>query len=273
MKNLQIYCISMEPAHLNFIKELGYIPVGLGDKNFSDDWMRDNTGDNISHKNKFYSECTFHYWIWKNYLDKLGEGWVGFCQYRKFWSFKKQENKIMNIEAVKTQILKEIPTEYEKYESILTVPQFVNQWKPSKFIKKGLKIFFKKPYLLLNKKKRNISFHFDLMHGENILNKAIELLDDKNKKDFKEFVNREVSFNAHIMVICKSKKKLQNYYEDLFPWLKRCEKIFGFENLEGYGKTRIYGFLSERFMSYWFQKNTKYTTMPILFYDIRNDIK
>ena len=31
MKNFQMYCISLEPNHLNFIKELGYIPVGLGE--------------------------------------------------------------------------------------------------------------------------------------------------------------------------------------------------------------------------------------------------
>ena len=45
------------------------------------------------------------------------------------------------------------------------------------------------------------------------------------------------------------------------------------ENLKGYGKIRIYGFLSERFMSYWFRKNTKCLTLPIIFYDIRKDIK
>ena len=33
--------------------------------------------------------------------------------------------------------------------------------------------------------------------------------------------------------------------------LERCEEIFGF-NLEGYGKIRIYGFLAERYLSYWF---------------------
>ena len=39
-----------------------------------------------------------------------------------------------------------------------------------------------------------------------------------------------------------------------FPWLENCEKLFGFNNLKGYGLTRIYGFLAERFMSYWFKK-------------------
>ena len=111
------------------------------------------------------------------------------------------------------------------------------------------------------------------MHGENNLNKAINLLDESNKNDFKKFVNNEVSFNPHIMVICKSKEKLKRFYEDVFPWLEKCEKIFGFEHLSGYGLTRIYGFLAERFMSYWFQKNAKHMTMPIIFYDIRNDLK
>jgi hypothetical protein len=58
----------------------------------------------------------------------------------------------------------------------------------------------------------------------------------------------------------------------VFPWLEKCEKIFGFEKLQSYNKIRIYGFLAERFMSYWFQKNTKYTTMPVIIYDIRKDI-
>ncbi len=64
------------------------------------------------------------------------------------------------------------------------------------------------------------------MHGENNLNKAIELLDNKNKKDFNNFVNTKVSFNTHIMVICRSKEKLKKYYEDLFPWLERCENYW-----------------------------------------------
>ena len=72
------------------------------------------------------------------------------------------------------------------------------------------------------------------------------------------------------MFICKSKEKLKNYYEDLFPWLEKCEKLFDPAKLRGY-EVRICAFLAERFMPYWFQKNTKYTTMPVFFYDIRKD--
>ena len=110
------------------------------------------------------------------------------------------------------------------------------------------------------------------MHGENNLHNAINLLDQRNQNDFWKFVNTEVSFNPHNMFICKSKQKLKDYYEDLFPWLEKCEKLFGFENLESFGKIRIYTFLAERFMPYWFKKYTKSTTLPIIFYDIRKDL-
>ena len=271
MKNLQMFCLSLEPNHYKFIKELGYIPVGLGEKQFNGDWFSDKSGINISQKNKYYGEYTYNYWIWKNYIDKMEDGWIGFCQYRKFWSLKQYKNEDINFNNLNSKVLKEIPKEFDEYESILGTPFFVNRFKPMKFIKNGFKIFIKSPFLFLNQKKRNINFHFDLMHGEKNLSNAINLLDEKNQNDFRKFVNTQVSFNPQNMFICKSKQKLKSYYEDLFPWLEKCEKLFGFENLKGFGKKRIYGFLAERFMSYWFNKNTKCTTMPIIFYDIRKD--
>ena len=69
------------------------------------------------------------------------------------------------------------------------------------------------------------------------------------------------------MFICKT-EILIKYYETLFPWLQKCEDIFGFKDLTGYGMTRIYGFLAERFLSYWFQKNYKVKERPIIFKDI-----
>ena len=272
MRNLRMFCISLEPNHLNFIKSLGYIPVGLGDKDFSDNWFKDKSGINISNKNKNYGEYTYHYWIWKNYLEKLDDEWIGFCQYRKFWSLEEYKTKDINFNNLSNMVLKEIPKKFEEYETILGEPIFINQFRAMKFIKKGLSFFSKRPLTIFKKKKRNINFHFDFMNGEDNLNKAIDLLDKKNQEDFRKFVNTEVSFNPHNMFICKSKKKLKDYYEIIFPWLEKCEKLFGFEQLKGFGKIRIYGFLAERFMPYWFRKNTKTTTMPIVFYDIRKDL-
>jgi hypothetical protein len=272
MKNLNMFCITLENDHYNFIKNLGYLPVGLGNQHFDDNWLSDKTGKNISNKNRNYGEYTFHYWIWKNYLEKLDNNWIGFCQYRKFWSLKKHSIKELSINNISNYVLKDIPDNFKNYETILGEPMFVNQWRTMKFIKSASKLFLKQPKLLF-KNNRNLKFHFDWMHGENNLKEAISLLDEPNRKDFTNFVNTEISFNPHNMFICRSKLILKNYYEILFPWLEKCERLFGFDELAGYGKTRIYGFLAERFMSYWFKKNTKYTTIPIIFHDIREDLK
>ena len=69
MNDLTIYCMSIHPKNLNTIKELNYIPVGLYNENFSNEWMRDNTGDNISKKNPYYGEYTFYYWYWTTSHD------------------------------------------------------------------------------------------------------------------------------------------------------------------------------------------------------------
>ena len=266
-----MYCLSLQPNHLKIIKEFNYIPVGLGDNNFSTEWLRDNTGENISHKNKYYGEYTFHYWLWKNHLSKMDSEWIGFCQYRKFWSTI-GENKSISLEALKSLILNEIPEEYQNCDVILGESMLINQLKIMKFLKRGFKMVLKKPSCLFDKNKRNIRFHFDMWHGENYLSKAIKLLDIENRDSFNNFVNTKTSFNPHNMFICKSKSLLENYYNTVFTWLKRCEDLFGFDNLSGYSQTRIYGFLAERFMSYWFQKNAKIKTMPIIFYDITKDL-
>ena len=47
--------MALENENLETIKRLNYLPVGLKNNNFSNEWLRDNTGDNISQKNsKFF---------------------------------------------------------------------------------------------------------------------------------------------------------------------------------------------------------------------------
>ncbi len=271
MKQLTMYCLTIQPKHLKIIKDINYVPVGLGDNNFSGEWIRDNTGENISKKNKYYGEYTFHYWLWKNHLDKINSEWIGFCQYRKFWSLKEENKDSISLKSLKSLLINEIPKDYQNCEVILGKPMPINKLKIMKILKRGMGVVIKNPQSLINKNKRNIKFHFDMWHGKNYLDEAIKLLDEENRKNFNDFVNTETAFNPHNMFICKSKDLLKSYYEIVFNWLKRCEDLFGFDDLSGYGKTRIYGFLAERFMSYWFQKNAKVKTMPIVFYDITKD--
>jgi len=270
MKNLEMFCLTLDSNHLEKIKKLTYTPVGLGKNNFSDEWFTDKSGNTISEKNQYYGEYTFHYWIWKNHIKKINSNWVGFCQYRKFWVEKKlDEKKKMTFNELENKIIKRIPDELSEFESFIGDPFYVNQFRLSKFVKRNFKKMLLNPSLLFDKKKRTIKFHFDMWHGEGNLEKAIEFLDHNERGDFKHFTETETFFNPHNMFICKP-HLLAKYYESIFPWLKDCEKIFGFKDLKGFGLKRIYGFLAERYLSYWFKKYSNYKTLPIYFKDITN---
>ena len=267
----KIFCMCLHSHHLKNLKKLDYIPVGLGKNNFSNEWMKDNTGKNISFKNSYYGEYTFYYWIWKNLLDNVAsDTWIGFSGYRYHWSkdnkiHSDQLNKVISKENFKEYILREIPSEWNNYDVVLGDKMHVNNWKFSKIIKHAKKEFFKNPKFFI-KKNQNIKLHFDVFHGSGFLDKAITFLDESEKKDFQDFVNNESSFNRENLFFCKSSTIMNSYFKSVFTWLERCEKEFGFD-LEGYSLKRIYAFLAERYLSYWFQKYTKHINWPIFFYD------
>ena len=62
----------------------------------------------------------------------------------------------------------------------------------------------------------------------------------------------------------------KKYCESLFPWLEKCEEDFGFED-KGY-ENRIYAFLAERFLPFWFNKYSKVLKWPIIYYDLRDTL-
>ena len=282
MNNLEIYCMCLYDDHLENVKTLGYIPVGLGRNKFRSEWLRDCEGQNISHKNLYYGEYSFYYWFWKNRLDKIPENkWIGFSHYRHHWSnqniIKSDElNFLINENNYSSYILKEPHPVWKNYNVIMGDPMYVNgHYKLSKIIKKSfssLRILSKNPFAF-KKKNRNIKLQFDFFHGVGIMDKAIDVLDKKEKNDFKEYINNEYSFNRENMFICNSKKLMNEYFLSVFSWLEKCEPIFGFD-LKGYSKTRIYTFLAERYISYWFNKYSKPLNWPIFFYDTnKNKIK
>ena len=108
MNNLEIFCICIHNKLLDKVKKLNYTPVGLGANISSSGWIRDDSGINISSKNKFYGEFTFHYWLWNNKLNGIQKDkWIGFCGYRRFW-----KNELINSDEsfdINPTILKKIP--------------------------------------------------------------------------------------------------------------------------------------------------------------------
>lgn len=268
MDNLKIYCLCIHDELLEKVKKLNYIPVALGEKNYQEGWLRDNISKNITSKNRFYGEYSFHYWLWKNKLEIFNDkDWVGFCAYRRFWL---NEKEISNPKlSFKDKILKKVPEIWNSYDVILPEKVFMNDIKTIKILKYGKLALLRNPKSIL-KKNRNIKFHFDMFHGNGVLDKAIDLLDIKDREDFREYVNKNNSFNPANLFICRSRKLIERYYQTIFMWLSDCEKIFGFD-LKGYGQVRIYGFLAERFLPFWFNKYANCLDWPIIFNDLRDE--
>jgi len=266
MNQKKIYCFSSE--YFSYIDNLQYTPVGLGDKYFPQHWLRDNTGENISHKNSYYDMYTFHYWLWKNQISSINENtWIGFCTYRRFWS-SISGHQTTNYKNFKENILSDIPNEWDKHEVILPEKLYFSSGKKIKILKNSPIFFFKNPSYLFFSKKHTIKTHFEIFHDPKILEVSLQFIENKEKNDFKDYLNNEY-FHPWNLFFCRSKKLLIKYYESVFPWLFKCEDKFGFSKLglKGYKTQRIYAYLAERYLSYWFEKYSNYRTWPIIFLD------
>ena len=104
----------------------------------------------------------------------------------------------------------------------------------------------------------------------NDIDLAINVMHSKDKEDFTYYVNNEVSLNQGNMFISNSSSIINMYFDEVFTWLKKCEKILGFD-LKGYGQIRLYAFLAERFLPFWFKKYSKCLDWPIIFNDLRKE--
>lgn len=67
-----------------------YYPIHAGKSGReSIEFPGDDTGENISHKNDFYSELTCLYWAWKN----LRADYLGLVHYRRHFRYRKKGSK------------------------------------------------------------------------------------------------------------------------------------------------------------------------------------
>ena len=110
-----------------------------------------------------------------------------------------------------------------------------------------------------------------MFHGNEILEKAIKVLHPKDRMDFDFYVKNQVCLNQGNMFVSNSSKIIESYLSEVFEWLENCEQVFGF-NLEGHRKIRLYTFLAERFLPFWFKKYTKYLEWPVIYCDINKKL-
>jgi len=243
-------------------------PAAVGKDKFPENYLECKSGDNIFHKDPHYAEYVFHYWFWKNKLKNYNENsWLGFCQYRRYW-LKEGYDKDITItrKNLKENTLNTIPSSWKNYDAVIAKRIYVDNPKFMKLVKKGFKSYIKDPSILFSNKKQTVKLHFDMFHGYGILDKAIDLLNKNDRDNFREYVNKSRSFNPHHMFITHP-KIMNEWFKSVFDWLFKCEEKFGFNSLSGY-ETRLYGYLAERYLSYWFNKYTNSIEWDWVFVDM-----
>ena len=102
--NVKILLAYHKPAYL--LKTGVYTPIHVGRavskeeskdgfpclkelSEFNRNLIGDNTGDNVSEKNRTLNELTALYWAWKNYKEIGDPDYFGLCHYRRFFIFDK----------------------------------------------------------------------------------------------------------------------------------------------------------------------------------------
>ncbi|MDD2973212.1 MAG: DUF4422 domain-containing protein [Lachnospiraceae bacterium] len=118
---MSVTMYTMAHKKFNPPKDKMYVPLHVGRATAQDlGYLGDDTGDNISHLNRYYSELTGMYWIWKN--DKTSQ-YVGVCHYRRYLvneqdrAFREEELEeiLQHYDIITTKRLKLNCTYYDGY--------------------------------------------------------------------------------------------------------------------------------------------------------------
>ena len=227
-------------AHKNFetkVKNPVYkiLSVGNNTELIGDNILRDDSGDNISHMNKFYSELTGYYWVWKNYQTK---DWVGFCHYRRYFNFF---DNIPDLNSMDCDVI--VPQEIYCYPSPL------EQYGACHNIK-------------------DLEMVCDIAHKKYNIPKSIidEVLTGKTLYLFNMFIMKKEIFNEYcefmfdVLNEYLNKHNITNF-NDVVDMIEnnKIEYLKEFKpNSEISYQARIGGFLSERLFNIWLKwKNLK----------------
>lgn len=231
MDKEHIYIISHKPYKLtDKIDKKLYrdmvVGADLGNKGNSKA-LYDNTGDNISCKNKSFCELTGLYWIYKNTTDDI----IGLVHYRRFFVY---HNHIINRSEI-DQILK-------NYDVIL--PE-------------------RDPFIFLG---YDADQFFGLAHDPLIWTLCRDVIDKlypEYVSDFDWFSKQSTGYSYNMFV--SHSRVVKDYSDWLFNILFELEKKVDLSQYDSYNQ-RMFGFLSERLFNVWLHhQNLKIKEVTVKF--------
>lgn len=198
-----------------------YLPLFVGaEGKESIGFTCDNTGNNISSKNPYYSELTGLYWAWKN----LNNDYIGLVHYRRHFSFKRGKNKFNSV-LTKADV-----------EKLLEATDVILPKKRNYYIE-------------------NLYDHYaHTLHIEP-LNITGEIIREKYPEYYSEFEKLRKRTSAHMFNMFIMKKEILNRYcEWLFDILFELEKRVDGNRYDAF-HARFFGRVSELLLDVWINTN------------------
>lgn len=214
MEKVLIYVLTHKKFEEEYNKEL-YKPLLNGSYFISENlnYIRDDTGDNISKLNPYFAELTGEYWAWKNSDADI----IGFNHYRRWFVRNIKFDKLTRTDIIndlkKNDIILPQKTMLKKtvketiIDGLKEKPEYGARWEDYEKLEKIIKK------------------HFPEYH-----------------KSYNDIINGKQCYNNN-MFICK--KELANEY---FSWLfEVIDKLKGEIDFYKYPKNnkRVFGFFSE----------------------------
>jgi hypothetical protein len=204
------------------------IQVGKAISNIDLPIQGDNTGDNISNKNKSFSELTALYWAWKN-LKSIYPNiqYIGFSHYRRYLALN---SKLTSNDEIRVDKLPEFDNYYDMISNYLKSHQIILPRKiiyPYSLATSYALYHYSEDYMTLKETFRK--FYPDY-YGS-----FIYIFEKNNKLSP---CNMFITHYSHFVQYC----------EWLFPFLFQLEKIINIDHYNEYQR-RIYGFISERLLN------------------------
>ena len=218
-----------------------YLPVHVGraisdsDSPVLAQYTGDDTGENISYKNKNFCELTALYWAWKN----LDCDYLGIVHYRRHLKGGSGD----------------------KWQSVLS----------SEKAKQLLEI---SPVILPKKRNYFIESTYDQYihaHNQQDLDKTFEIIAELYPEYLPAWDKVMASTQGHRFNMFVMRKDLaEGYLEWVFNILFRLEAILDISNYSDYDK-RVFGFISERLLDIWLITNQiDYTELPVINMESQN---
>lgn len=221
--NVKIF-VAMHKPSIAFVSDvITPIHVGKAKSKTNLGIAGDNTGDNISDKDPFYSEVSAIYWMWKNVEADI----VGLYQYRRYLDLNENLFEIplshKHFSYLTGNNLKSITTLMEEYDIIL----------PHK-----------------EKLKTSLYNHFILNHPKEGIDTVLEVIKEKYPEEYEKayMALQEKEGYFHNIFITK-KEVLNDYASWLFDILFETEKrVHHILEKKSSHDRRHYGFLAERLL-------------------------